>query len=213
MIKIIPAIIAKDFKELKEKIKLVEPYVDWTQLDIMDGKFVDNTTWNNPSELSGFQTQAKLEAHLMIEKPEEHIDKWIKSGVSRIIFHYEATDKHQEVFKKIQNADLEAGLAINPKTSISVLDDLLQIPSYKSQVTVLIMTVEPGRGGQEFLEETLGKIKNLRDKYKNVKIGADGGINLETAPKIIEAGADFLSIGSAIFKGDVEENIKNLKEL
>ncbi len=210
---VIPAIIAKDFKELEDKIKRIEPFVEWAQLDVMDGEFVDNTTWpyaepgkNNPSDLKDLKTNLKLEAHLMIEKPEDIIDDWIKSGVKRIIIHYESTEKLGEIIKKIQAAGLEAGIAINPETSASVLDSFLNV-SY-----ILIMTVHPGRGGQEFMEATLGKIRALREKYEDVKIEVDGGINLETVQKVVRAGADILAVGSAIFKSeDIKKAIEELE--
>jgi ribulose-phosphate 3-epimerase len=213
MIQIIPAIIAKDFQELQEKIKKVEPYVDWVQLDIMDGQFVDNITWNNPADLKNLETKINLEAHLMIQNPEMVIDNWIESGVRRIIFHYESTEYHQEIIKKIQEAGLEVGLAINPETPIEVLDPFSQILNSRFQILILVMTVQPGRGGQQFLEETLDKIRNLREKYKSVNIEVDGGINPETAPKVIQAGANLLASGSAIFKNDnIEKNIQLLEQ-
>jgi len=213
MIEVIPAIISKSFEELKEKVKLVEPYVEWTQLDVMDGIFVDNTTWpyragkNNPSDLKNLKTSLKLEVHLMVNKPEEVIDDWIKSGVQRIIFHYKATDKHGEIIEKIKEAGLEVGLALNPETSLEVVDQFID-----NLDLILIMTVNPGWGGQEFLEEQLGKIKQLRNKYQDVKIEVDGGVSLETVPKIIKTGANFLAVGSAIFKSNnIKETIWKLK--
>ncbi|MBU1289739.1 ribulose-phosphate 3-epimerase [Patescibacteria group bacterium] len=209
MIQVIPAIIAKDFEELKDKIKQIEPFVEWAQLDVMDGKFVDNITWNHPSDLKKLKTNLKLEAHLMVEKPEDVIDSWIKSGVKRIIIHYEATKKLGEVIKKIQDAGLEASIAINPETSANELSPFLNVSSILS---VLIMTVRPGRGGQEFIEATLGKIRALRERDENVKIEVDGGINLETAQKVVRAGADILAVGSAIFKSeDIKKSIEELK--
>lgn len=206
MIEVIPTIIAKDFQELQEKVKKVEPYVDWVQLDIMDGQFVDNITWDNPAELENLETDLKLEVHLMIAKPEEHIDDWIKVGVKRIIFHFESTEKIKESIKKIKKAGLGVGLAINPETPVEVIDEFID-----QLDLVLVMTVSPGRGGQKFLEETLPKIKNLREKYPHVNIEVDGGINLESAPKVIRAGANILASGSGIYKSD---NIKKvIKEL
>lgn len=207
MIQIIPTIIAKDFQELQEKIKKVEPYIDSVQLDIMDGEFVNNTTWNQPSDLKKIETNLNLEAHLMIQNPEDYIDDWISSGVKRIIFHYESTDKHKEIIEKIKQAKLEIGIAINPETSIEAVNNF--IPDLN---LVLIMTVHPGFGNQDFLEQTLGKIKELRTKDKNVNIEVDGGINLETAPKVIHEGANLLAVGSAIFKSDnIKQTIKDLK--
>ncbi len=207
MIEIIPTIIAKDFDELKEKAKLVEKHTDWLQLDVMDGVFVDNMTWNNPSDLEDFKTDLNLEAHLMIREPEKHIDKWIKSGVQRIIFHFEATKKWENIIKKIKDAGLEAGLAINPETPIDVIDQFIG-----DLDLVLIMTVNPGFGGQKILKETLGKIQGLREKYEDVNIQVDGGVNLKTAPDVIKVGANMLVSGSAVFKSkDIKKTIKKLK--
>jgi len=207
MIEIIPAIIPKFFQEIEEKIKLVEPYVDWVQLDVMDGKFVNNLTWNNPNDLKSLNTNLNLEVHLMINNPEEAIDDWIESGVKRIIIHYESTDKHKEIIEKVKRAGLEIGLAINPETSIEVIDEF-----YKDIDLVLIMSVNPGFGNQDFLNESVDKIRQLRERYKNVNIEVDGGVNLETAPNVIKAGANILISGSAIFKSNnIEETIKKLK--
>ncbi|MFC1700917.1 ribulose-phosphate 3-epimerase [Patescibacteria group bacterium] len=206
MIEIIPAIIPKDFKELEEKIDLVEPYIDWVQLDIMDSKFVDNATWNNPFELKNLHTNLKLEAHLMIQNPEEHIDEWINSGVKRIIFHYESTEKHQEIIDKIKQAGLEVGIAINPETKAEMISRFAGMLDL-----ILVMTVNPGKGGQKFLDEMLEKIKYLRVEYPYVKIEVDGGINSITASSAIKMGANILVSGSAIFQGNIENNIKILK--
>jgi len=207
MIEIIPAIIPKFFQEIEEKIKLVEPYVDWVQLDVMDGKFVNNLTWTNPNDLKSLNTNLNLEVHLMINNPEEAIDDWIESGVKRIIIHYESTDKHKEIIEKVKRAGLEIGLAINPETSIEVIDEF-----YKDIDLVLIMSVNPGFGNQDFLNESVDKIRQLRERYKNVNIEVDGGVNLETAPNVIKAGANILISGSAIFKSNnIEETIKKLK--
>ncbi|MBL7155283.1 MAG: ribulose-phosphate 3-epimerase [Candidatus Portnoybacteria bacterium] len=208
MIEVIPAILIKDFQELQEKIKKVEPYVDWVQLDVMDGQFVDNTTWNNPADLKNLKTNLKLSAQLMIQNPEEHLDEWIDSGVERIIFHYTSTEKHKEIIEKVKKAGLQVGLAINPETPIEKVDDFID-----QLDMVLVMTVQPGRGGQKLLEETLDKIKKLREKYKDVNIETDGGINLETAPKVVQAGANLLASGTAVFNSDdIEKTIQALKQ-
>ena len=214
MIQIIPTIIAKDFQELQDKINKVELHAEWAQLDVMDGKFINNITWphaergkTNPVDLKNFKTNLNLEAHLMINNPEEVIDQWIESGVKRIIFHYESTKKITEIIDKIKKAGLEVGLAINPETSLEVIGNFIE----KIDL-VLIMTVNPGFGGQDFLNESVDKIKQLRGEYKDVNIEVDGGINLKTASKVIQAGANFLAVGTAIFKSNnIKEVIKKLK--
>jgi len=207
MIKIIPAIIAKDFQELQNKVKKVEPYVDWVQFDIMDGEFVDNITWKTQADLKELKTNLKLEAHLLIKNPELIIDDWISSGIDRIIFHYSSTKKHQEIIKKIKKAGLKIGLAINPETHIKVVDTFI-----KQLDLITVMTVNPGWSGQGFLQEHLEKIRQLREKYQEIDIEVDGGINLETGPMAIEAGANILAVGSAIFKsGNIKKTIEDLK--
>ena len=207
MIEIIPTIIAQDFNQLKEKIKKIEPYVEWVQLDVMDGQFVDNSTWQNPEELKELETDLNLEAHLMIKNPEEVIENWIDSGIKRIIFHYESTDQYQEILNKIKKAGLETGIAINPKTPIEVVEKF--IPQLD---LILVMTVNPGKGGQELISDTLVKVKRLQDLYPNKKIQVDGGVNLENVKELINTGADILAVGSTIFNSqDIEEIINQLK--
>ncbi len=207
MIQIIPAIIAKDFKDLQEKIEKVEPYVEWAQIDVMDGQFVDNNTWNNPVELKRLRTNLNLEIHLMLQEPEKIIDYWKSVGVKRLTVHFESTNQLAKVINKIKEADLEVGLAINPKTPIEVVDQFI------SQLDlVLIMSVEPGYGGQEFLEGTLKKITSLRQKYSDINIEVDGGINMKTASLVINAGANLLVSGKTIYNSsDIRKTIKELK--
>lgn len=197
-IEIIPTILVKSFSEVKQRIKQVENFVNWVQLDIMDGVFVDNETWNKPSDLKGFKTRVRLEAHLMIEKPEEVIDEWLEV-VDRVIVHYEATNNISEG-KRI-------GLAINPETSIDVVK-----PFLNNLDLVLCMTVNPGWGGQEFQQGTLDKIKALRKLWPDGNIEVDGGINPETAKKTIKAGANLICAGTYIFKSkNIKEAIEKLK--
>lgn len=126
MNQIIPTIIASNYQELAEKVKKVEKYIDWVQLDIMDGQFVNNLTWpykeGNLTELKNLNTKLKLEAHLMIENPENIISEWMQTKVNRIIFHYESTQQSRKIVKQIKQAGLEVGLAINPETKIEIID-------------------------------------------------------------------------------------------
>jgi len=207
MIEIIPTILVKSFKEVKEKIRKVENYVKWVQLDIMDGVFVDKISWRNPQDLKGFETKVKLEAHLMIEKPEQVIDDWLEN-VDRVIIHYEASDNIEDLIKKVKNKGKQIGLAVNPETNIEVVN-----PFLKDLDLVLCMTVQPGRGGQEFKDEVLSKIETLRRSWPNGNIEVDGGINPETSKKTINAGANLICAGTYIFESkDIENAIRRLKD-
>lgn len=216
--KIVPAIIAKDFRDLKAKIKMVEPFVDWVQLDIMDGKFVSNETWNEPKKLEKIigevSSELKFEAHLMVRNPYRAAKDWIISGCKRIFIHWEALsiDKKndlEKIIKKAEKNGVEIGIAFNPETSWQIAKPFLTDGKINS---VLFMSVFPGFAGQKFLPEVLQKIKSLRDVDKNIKIEIDGGIDAKTGRLAISAGANILAIGSAIFNAkEIEGAINDLK--
>ncbi len=233
MSEIIPAIIAKDFKELEVKIKLVETQVKTVQLDVMDGIFVPNKTWpysiggqSSVKDLEKLETDLFLEAHLMVAFPHRVLNEWLNSKVKRIILHWEALEKihnHEMLPYKTQISagfpvsnlaeeshkhNKEFGLALNLETPITVLDNFIK---YIDQV--LIMSVKPGASGQDFDERTILKIIALRQKYPDVKIGVDGGISPQNILKLVEAGADFLAMGSAIFDSDdISKTIEDIKK-
>ncbi|MDD2730925.1 MAG: ribulose-phosphate 3-epimerase [Candidatus Portnoybacteria bacterium] len=204
---IIPAIIAKDLGELKNKISQVENLVMAVQLDVMDGVFVPNATWNNPKDLFGFKTNLFLEAHLMVKEPARILDNWLTSPAGRIIVHCETGADMKEIASRVHQAGKEFGVALNPETEVEVLDNFI------SEIDlVLFLSVQPGFGGQKFLPKVLPKISRLRQKNLNVKIAVDGGINLSNAKQVKEAGADILVVGSAIFaSGDAKEAIARLQ--
>lgn len=216
MAQVIPAIIAENFQELEEKIKSVEGLVEWVQIDIMDGKFVVQKTFNRPSELANLKTSLKLEAHLMIEHPWNFVQDWVRAGVKRVLVHYEAVSFRldakgvfEDMIATCHEAGCEFGIAINPETPIDFLDEyILKIDA------VQVMGVKPGRAGQHFQEHDLSKIQGLREKYPGVKIEVDGGVNDETAPKILRAGADILIVGSYVWKAsDNKKAIEDLKNI
>jgi len=223
MIKIIPTILVKSFDEVKQRIKQVEKFVDWAQLDIMDGVFVDNETWREPKDLKKINTKLKLEAHLMVNKPEEVMDNWLEV-VDRVIVHFESkiTNRElgiRELIKKVHKKGKQIGLAINPETSIEVIRPYISTkrsdqpfqPSTNLDL-VLIMTVQPGWGGQKFLDWTLNKIKALRKIWPNGNIEVDGGINPAAAKKSIKAGANLICAGTYIFGSkNIEKAIGRLK--
>lgn len=224
---IIPTILVKKFNEVKERIKAVEKYVDWVQLDVMDGVFVNNETWPHSvvpgvakrgakyfkeiEKLKKLKTGVKIEAHLMVEKPEEEFDEWLKIA-DRIIIHFESkiTNRElgiRELIKKAHKNKVGFGLALNPETHYAAAT-----PFLKDLDLVLFMTVQPGWGGQEFKDWTLTKIEALRKLWPNGDIEVDGGINPETAKKTIKAGANLICAGTHIFRSkDIKKAIENLR--
>ncbi|KKU85980.1 MAG: Ribulose-phosphate 3-epimerase [Parcubacteria group bacterium GW2011_GWA2_47_9] len=215
---VIPVIIEKTFPAIARKIRLVESYVNWIQLDIADGIFVPNETWNNPEELNAGDFAAHLEAHLMIVEPEKHFQKWLNAGVKRIIAHIEAMGQREkgvgpsrsimDMAEAVRRSGGEFGIAVNIETGLSSFGD--HFASYLD--LILVMTVPTGFGGQKFNEGALAKIKSLRQAFPHVKLEVDGGINPETAKKCRDAGADTLVAGSHIFTSpDVEAAIKQLQ--
>jgi len=205
---IIPTILVKTFDEVKERIRAVEDYVDWVQLDVMDGIFVNNKTWNNPKDLIGFKTKAKIEAHLMVENPEEVIDEWL-SVVDRIIVHFESKIVDLEnLIKKVHQNGKQIGLAINLETDYNVVG-----PFLKDLDLVLFMAIQPGWGGQEFEEKVLEKIETLRKIWPEGNIEVDGGINDENIEKITKAGANLFNVGAYIYRSkDIGGAIEKLKK-
>ena len=208
---IIPAIIAKDFKELKEKLSLVEGLVSWAHIDVMDGVFVAPGTWRAPEELNMVQTSLNLEAHLMIANPEDTIDAWLDSPVKRILLHYESTapETLKALIEKTNKTGKEAGIVLKLATRLSVLDDFLLPTHYPLPLIQLMSIAKIGYHGHPFVRGTLGRIRVLREKYPHAIIEADGGVTLENAPSLCIACADRLVAGSAIFKsGDIKATIK-----
>ncbi len=198
-IEIIPTILVKNFEEVEDRIKRVEDYVNWVQLDVMDGIFVKNKTWANPQDLKNLKTQVKLEAHLMIKKPEEVIDEWLKV-VDRVIVHYESEIANlKDLIKKAHKHGKQVGLALNPETHFSVVEPFLprhgKRRGEKDLDLVLFMTVRPGWGGQKFKEWTLNKIKALRELWPDGNIEVDGGVNDKNIKKIVKAGANLICAG------------------
>lgn len=207
MPKIIPAVIAKTFDELKDKVKIVEPYARWVHVDVMDGDFVPNVTWNRPGDLAHYDAGVFLEAHLMILEPEKYVEQWIDAGIKRIIFHIEATSDPHAIIGLCRKMGVDVGVAINPKTDLSAIKPLGELVD-----EVLIMGVTPGFGGQEFKPEVLEKIKLLRKANPHLTIGVDGGMNPMTAKKAVQAGASIIVAGSYILESnDIERAIEELK--
>jgi len=204
--KIAPSILSADFTRLGEQVQALEAAgVDRFQVDVMDGRFVPNITFGALAiESLRPLTRLTIEAHLMVQPPEDFIERFAKAGADTIIVHQEATPHLHRAIQQIHHFGKKAGVAINPSTPASTLSEILG-----SVQLVLIMTVNPGFGGQDFIPETLSKIRQVRkaiqERGLDCEIEVDGGINNQTARLAVEAGANVLVAGSAVF--DSKEGI------
>ncbi len=206
-----PSILSADFANLQSEVEELEKAgADWIHIDVMDGHFVPNLTIGAPVvKAIKPHTNIPLDVHLMIENPQNYIEDFVKAGANIITFHYEATkEMTEDVISHIKSHDILVGLSIKPKTEPQeILKYLLMVDM------VLVMTVEPGFGGQSFMEDCAQKIPVIRQNApENLIIQVDGGINEKTAKKCIDLGANSLVAGSYIFKStDMEEAIKSLR--
>lgn len=215
MIKIAPSILSADFGYLKDEIaRLDETNCDFIHVDVMDGDFVPNITFcNNMISTLKKYTKKQLDVHLMISNPSAKIDSIIASGADLITFHIEAEKHPHKLLQYIKKNNIKAGIALNPSTSEDSIKYCLDIADL-----VLVMTVNPGFGGQEFINNQLNKIENIHKIKNNLNlnfdISIDGGINLKTGKSCINKGATILVAGSYIFQTNNYNNqIQQLKEL
>ena len=209
-----PSILSADFSKLGEEIKIAEEAgADIIHLDIMDGRYVPNITFGIPVvEKIRKTTDLPFDAHLMIVEPEKYVEDFIKAGVNMISFHMDATIHSHRLVDKIKNLGAKAGVVLNPATPVNTLEEIIYYIDY-----VLIMSVNPGFGGQKFIPQTLNKVSKLKNLMKetgreDILIEIDGGINAENISKVSKEGVNIFVAGSAVFKGDIKENIKKLKE-
>jgi len=192
MVKISPSILSADFGKLQDEIDSVEN-ADFLHIDIMDGHFVPNLSFG-PMVLKNIKTKKKLDWHLMVDNPANYFEQIKSIGAEYVSVHIENDFHIHRTIEGIKNIGAKVGVALNPATPISFLEDI------KNDLDmVLVMSVNPGFGGQKFIENTVEKIKNLRKMMPKIIIEIDGGINDKTAKKVINAGSDILVAGSYVF--------------
>ena len=196
-----PSLLSADFKNIKKDIQLVESSgAKRLHLDIMDGHFVPNLTFG-PMLIKAIRecTKCHLETHLMIERPIDSIDQYIEAGSDTIIFHLEASAKPDIILSHIKERNVLAGIALNPDTDEQLLYPLLDLLDY-----ILIMSVYPGKGGQTFITKSLKKMKNIVSMRtdRNIVIGVDGGVNIDTISAVYNTGIDMTIVGSGLFNSN-----------
>lgn len=210
---IAPSVLAADFARLPEQIEMVnQSEADWFHLDVMDGRFVPNITFGMfIVEAINRLAKKPLDVHLMILEPEKYIEQFRKAGAEVITVHYEACPHLHRTVHQIKESGAKAGVAINPHTPVSVLEDLIEDIDL-----VCVMSVNPGFGGQKFIYRSLEKTRRLKEMIINANaptlIEIDGGVGLQNAESLLQAGADVLVAGNSVFgASDPQAAIRNLK--
>ena len=209
MVKIAPSMLAADFLHLADDVNIVNKNADLFHLDIMDGVFVPNISYGFPVvEAIASGAEKPMDVHLMIVQPEKYIERFARIGVSMLSFHLNATDKPAQTLLHIRETGMKAGLVINPDMPVESLYPYLHLCDY-----IILMSVYAGFGGQKFIEETYERIRTLKAEIDrqglNVKIEIDGGVCPSNSKALIDAGAEILVAGSAVFKSDDPAKVIN----
>ena len=210
-----PSLLAADFTDLRHEVEMINKSdADWLHLDIMDGTFVPNISFGFPViDAVAKICKKPLDVHFMIEHPERYVQRTAKTGAMMMNVHYEACVHLHRTVQEIHDAGMKAGVTLNPSTPVCLLEDILNDVDM-----VLLMSVNPGFGGQKFIEGTIDKLRALREmvdrENSRALIQIDGGVQAETAPRLVEAGADVLVSGSYVFKAaDPIRKIHDLRSL
>ena len=210
MIEIIPAVLEVIEEKYGETILRLDKTVslkdNWVHIDFADNKFVQNLTIE-PEVVSRFPVSFKKEAHLMVSHPNDWIDKLAQTGFERVIFHIESEDNIGNVIESIKAKGMQVGLAINMDTPLE------RIEPFVSKIdTVLVMSIVPGFQGQPFIPKSLDRVRDIKTKNWSVRVGVDGSVKDVNAKEIAQSGVDFMTVGSFLLKGNIEENLEKLWE-
>lgn len=213
MYQLCPSILSADFNRLGEQLQVIERCgIEWLHIDVMDGDFVPSISFGMPV-IRSIRKESNLffDVHLMVTEPERYIQDFVDCGADSITVHAEACGDLERTIEIIRDSGVKVGVAIKPATPVNDISHLLRDVDF-----ILIMTVQPGFGGQKYMEECTEKIQELRklieDEGLDVDIQVDGGINDSTLPVVLEAGANLIVAGSWVFKGDLEDNVTRVQE-